>query len=127
MSESFTVLVVEDEDELRDIYKDFLEDIPNIGDIILCNSSEDALEKISQKKLHLIISDYSLPDYNGVELFKKIQSKQEARNVPFILVSGYLSEETIKEAKSCGLKYAFTKPVEPQKLEAAINQILLKT
>ena len=47
------------------------------------------MEHYGAKFLDLIITDYQMPDFNGVDFVKKVKSKKDFQNIPIILLSQY--------------------------------------
>ena len=69
--------------------------------------------------LDLLISDIELPDGSGLELMREIGDGQ---NVPGIAMSGFGSEEDIRFSREAGFAVHLTKPIDVNRLEAAIAQ-----
>jgi DNA-binding response OmpR family regulator len=78
----------------------------------------------SNPKVNLIILDITLPDGNGLELFKKIIKKLE---IPTIFLTAKDDEETIVECLNTGAEDYMTKPFSTKELLARINKILLRS
>ena len=82
-----TILIVDDEKNLLKLYeKEFAEEGYHV---ITAGSGPEALQKIQQDPLDLVILDIRMPDLNGVETLKKIM--ESASTVPVILNSAYTS------------------------------------
>jgi DNA-binding response OmpR family regulator len=82
-----TILIVDDEKNLLRLYeKEFAEEGYHV---ITASSGPEALQKIQQGALDLVILDIRMPDLNGVETLKKIM--ESTSNVPVILNSAYTS------------------------------------
>ncbi len=123
MSKS-SILVVEDEEDLKEIYQEFLEDMDIFKSIIFASDVREALKKIENQKFHLIITDLNIPNGSGLDVIRRMKKISLNKTLKVILVSGFISKETLAEAKALGLKYALTKPVDPEKLEKIIKQVL---
>jgi CheY-like chemotaxis protein len=48
----------------------------------------EAYELIKQARPDVVVSDYRMPRLNGVELYRKMKSSPDTRDIPFVLVSG---------------------------------------
>src|SRR5262249_36982743 len=82
-----TILIVDDEKNLLKLYeKEFIEEGYHV---MTASSGPEALQKIQQGPLDLVILDIRMPDLNGVETLKKIM--ESASTVPVILNSAYTS------------------------------------
>lgn len=71
----------------------------NVKFIQACNGAE-AMEKIRNENIHLILLDYSLPDVNGLELMEKI--REESKEIPIVMITGWGDEKVATEAMKKG-------------------------
>ena len=79
------ILVVDDEESIRFLYREELEEE---GYIVECaKNGEEALEKLSDFKPDLISLDIKMPVMDGIEALKRIREKE--RHLPIILCSAY--------------------------------------
>ncbi|MEQ1875246.1 MAG: response regulator [Bdellovibrionia bacterium] len=96
-----TILVVDDEDELRQLIAASL--VIRGFDVIEASSGTEAFRVYVERKPDLILSDVRMPNGNGAELLTQIRAK--GFDVPFILMSGYtdLSREQAVQAGAAAL------------------------
>ena len=80
-----SILVVDDEQNIRFLYKEELED--NGYSVSVATTGEEALEKLNESIPDLIILDIKLPGIDGIETMRKI--KDEKGDIPIILCSAY--------------------------------------
>lgn len=115
------IVVIDDEVELTRLYAALLE--PQYK-VIQFNSSSLFLKALVNKELspNLIICDYKMPDMSGLEMMKK--SQEMGFKIPFILLSGYLTKESILEALSFGVFSILEKPVQFEILAKNIESLL---
>ena len=73
----------------------------------------------------VIISDYSMPEMNGIDLATKVFSMRE--NMPFIMSTGLGSGFNDKKAKDLGISCMLPKPYVIEQLKDAILSALAKT
>lgn len=69
-------------------------------DTDVVSSREAFLKALNSKSHDIVLADYSLPNWSGLEALKMVQ--QEAKDIPFILVTGTLGEETAVECLKQG-------------------------
>ena len=81
----YTILVVDDEENIRWLYKEELED--EGYRIAAAASGEEALDLVSELKPDLVIMDIKMPGISGVDALIKI--KEIDKNIPVILCSAY--------------------------------------
>ena len=79
------ILVVDDEENIRFLYKEELEDEGFAVD--LAKNGEEVLEKVENFQEDLITLDIKMPGLNGIEVLKRI--REQKRNLPIILCSAY--------------------------------------
>lgn len=77
----------------------------------------------ARRKFDLLISDIGLPDGTGLELMRQIRAIQEIEG---IALSGYGMEEDIRRSKEAGFRDHLTKPVNIQKLQGLIHEVVGK-
>jgi signal transduction histidine kinase/ligand-binding sensor domain-containing protein/DNA-binding response OmpR family regulator len=85
-----TVLLIEDNDELRTYLKENLKDSFHILEAV---NGKDGWQKALSMHPKLIVSDISMPEMNGVELCKKIKADPRTAFIPVILLTALTTEE----------------------------------
>jgi CheY-like chemotaxis protein len=114
------ILIVEDEQDLLDIFEECL---LNLGAIVTkANNGEVAFDCLENLKFDLIISDIEMPKLDGIGLLKKINST--FRTPPIFLFLSGNQDFNLKELLSLGAKDLIPKPFEINKL---IDTILKHT
>lgn len=79
-----------------------------------------ALSAIESARFDILISDIELPDGTGLELMHDLGG---GRTLPGIAISGFGSEEDLKQSASAGFAEHLTKPIDLNRLEAAIRRV----
>ncbi|WP_336025167.1 hybrid sensor histidine kinase/response regulator [Halobellus salinisoli] len=100
-ADTIRVLHVDDEPGLVDMAATFLEREDNRIDVRTANSPTDGLEILGDYELDCIVSDYDMPQTNGIEFLEAV--REEYPELPFILYTGKGSEEIASEAISSGV------------------------
>jgi PAS domain S-box-containing protein len=122
-----TILLVDDQKVLLDITRLFLE---KGGDIAVDTalSAQEALGLLSQKKYDAIVSDYEMPEMDGIEFLKTI--KGQGVEKPFIIFTGRSREEIVIEALNSGADFYLQKGSDPKvqfaELKNMIQQAVLR-
>ncbi len=90
------------------------------------NSCTKAIE-IAQKVLpDLIITDWDMPEINGIQMMKAIKAIEPTKDIPFVVASGVMiTSENLKIALEAGAVDFLRKPIDPIELQARINSALL--
>lgn len=81
-----------------------------------------ALQALSHGEIELIISDFKMPGMTGLEFLGLL--KEEAYDIPLIMVTGFASIEHAVSAIKAGAVDYITKPVRPEQLEHAVTKAL---
>jgi len=106
MPEQIRVLYVDDEPALLELGKSFLE--KEDGFVVdTAESAALALAYLSGNSCDAIVSDYQMPEVNGIEFLKTVRGS--GRTVPFILFTGRGREEVVIEAINNGVDFYLQK------------------
>ena len=120
VNEMKPVLIVEDEDIVRESLRDWLK---NAGyEVETAEEGEEALEKIERKEFSVAVLDLRLPGKDGLEVLKEATEKDP--KIKGIVVTAYPSVETAVEAMKMGAIDYIVKPFAPDALERKIQEVL---
>jgi CheY-like chemotaxis protein len=123
-SESPLILLVDDEDVLRNITHDYLE---SVGfRVMAATNGKEALELASQETPDLVIMDMLMPIMDGMEALQKIRnhSNPALSQVPIIAMSGLAVPAERDKCMIAGADACLVKPFGIKQLEMAMNQFL---
>lgn len=103
-----TIVIVDDEEMVLTSLRSFL-NLETDYNIVTFLSSVEALEFIKKNEIHLVISDYLMPEMNGIEFL--LQVRELFPQVPRIILTGYADKENaIKAINEVGLYHYIEKP-----------------
>ena len=110
------ILIIEDEEAIADLEKDYLE--LSGFEVQICNRGDEGLQTAMSEEFDLIVLDLMLPGMNGFEICKKIR---EEKNIPIIMVSA--KKDDIDKIRGLGLGADdyMTKPFSPSELVARVK------
>jgi two-component system NtrC family response regulator len=91
-------------------------------EVMVCSNGNEAKAVIDHQPVELIISDYMMPNMNGVQLLKVL--REEGREIPFILITAYGSIDSTMEAIKLGTVEYLTKPFHPEEIILAAQKAL---
>lgn len=105
------ILLVEDDEFIRDLYKKELERAGLPTDA--CANGKEGLTAITQNVYDLILLDIMLPDMNGLDILKQVKLNQNNKNTKVVLLTNLGQDAVIKEAFALGaigylLKLSYT-------------------
>jgi len=104
------ILYVDDEPGLLDIGRLFLEESGSFC-VDTTTQSKEAIKLIRKSNYEAIVSDYQMPEMNGIELLKEV--RKEFPNLPFILFTGRGREEVVIQAINNGVTFYLQKGGSP--------------
>ncbi|QUG84690.1 response regulator transcription factor [Bacillus nitratireducens] len=114
-----TILIVEDEDILREIMKDYL---LNEGyNVLEAIDGKEALSIFEEHEIHLIILDIMLPELDGWSVCRRIRKKS---NVPIIMLTARVDEDDTLLGFELGADDYVTKPYSPPILLARAKRLI---
>jgi two-component system chemotaxis response regulator CheY len=86
----------------------------------------EALSKLAQEEVDLIITDVNMPRMDGFTFISRVRAQQNMLNVPIIVLSTEREDHDLERGKSVGANLYLTKPVKPQVLVDHVRQLLDK-
>lgn len=92
--------------------------------ILTAEDGVEALEKLKEHEVTLIVSDWMMPRMNGVEFCKALRVDQAISHIPFILLTAKTDTNSKIEGMDCGADAYIEKPFSVQYLEACIKNLL---
>ncbi len=118
------ILVIDDEQDIRDIFKDRLEKAGY--NPILAENGEEAISLLrsgdNMINVGVILCDIRMPKVNGIECIKFL--RQEAPGIPIVVITGYPDSELATKLIAQGVKEYLVKPVDKEKMLDVINKIV---
>ncbi len=117
------VLVIDDEESVRDAFTDALEDMPYV--VETASSGEEALEKAKSSPADLVFLDLKMPGMDGVEVLHSIRELDEA--VPIYIVTAFHSEflDRLQAAEEEGLAFQLLhKPIGQEAIRKVAAAVL---
>ena len=115
------ILVVDDDDRIRGLLKDYLEDNNYI--VSTAENAEEAKNKLEYFKFDLIILDVMMPGQNGYDLTKDVKKKMK---IPIILLTAKGEVENRIKGLELGADDYLGKPFEPKELLLRVKNIINK-
>lgn len=119
------VLVVDDQNSVRQMTRMTLEEL-GFKHIHEAENGVKAMETASVQPLDLIISDFNMPEMDGLGLLRAVRGHPVARKVPFILLTGRGDRELVVKAAQAGVNNYLVKPFTAAILRGKIEQVIGK-
>ena len=116
---SLTLLCVDEDAASQILYKDIFENIVN--KIIFAKDGEDGYEKYLSDSIDIIISDYDMPNLNGLDMIKRIRTSN--KDIPIILVTDIMEADVIVKALQLHVNNLIKKPIVAQEVINALESV----
>lgn len=118
-----TVLVVDDEPDLREAIKQFLQDTVKGIRVLMAPSGQAGLAILEAEPVDVILTDYKMPDMDGLEFLSaaRLRAPRAAR----VLITAFPDTElAIKAVNEGGVESFFTKPFIPGQVIGVVKSLL---
>jgi CheY-like chemotaxis protein len=114
------VLVVDDEEQIRELLREFL-----IGlgyEVLVAANGEEAIEVAQRERPHLILLDIRMPELDGVETCVRLKTHEKTRSIPVIIATAF--GDTLAEALDAGADDFVSKPFQLEEIGLRIKSLL---
>jgi two-component system, cell cycle response regulator DivK len=119
---SKVVLVVEDQEDNRQILRDLL---GSVGyEMVEAGDGAAALERAKEHRPDLILMDIQLPIMDGYEATRRLKADPSLKSIPVIVITSYALSGDEDKARAAGCDDYVTKPYSPRQLLAKVRQYL---
>ena len=116
-----TILIVEDDDEIRGYLNS---ELSSIYKIMECSNGRDGYEMLLAKQPDLVISDIMMPEMDGITLCRKVKQNVNINHIPVILLTAKSASEDRHEGLDIGADAYVLKPFHLDDLIHQINNII---
>ncbi|NHN85011.1 response regulator [Acetobacter musti] len=115
-------LIVDDQTSIRTILRNSLAQI-GIIQVSERKNGKDAVDYLDGNSVHLIISDFNMPEMNGLELLKAVRTNPKTQKTAFIILTGEASKDLVQEAVKGGVNNFLAKPYTVAKLKSVLEAV----
>lgn len=125
-NEKISVLVVDDEPNIRDTLITFLDMMEIFTTIVQASDGAEASLKLKNQTFDLVITDLMMPKVKGIELVERIirEDKSNKTKTPIMILSGNVTSEEVEKALAFGVKYVLTKPCTAEQFMEKVETVL---
>jgi two-component system chemotaxis response regulator CheY len=120
---SIKILIVDDSITIRRIITNALKTV-GFTETIEASNGKEALEKLTSGKVDFIITDWNMPEMNGLDLIKEIRANPVYSSMPILMITTRGTEHDVVEALQAKVNSYIMKPFTPQELKEKIEGIL---
>ncbi len=116
------VMVVDDQASMRAMIRRALQDL-GFRDVRDKGCAREAFDAIRTDRVHLIVSDYNMPDMDGIELLKAVREDPVIGKTVFIMLTGSSDRDIVQRAAALGVNNYLVKPFAPAALKEKIERV----
>jgi two-component system, OmpR family, response regulator ResD len=118
------ILLIEDEEYIRDLYKRQL-DLAGLATDGFGTGNE-GLAALKQNHYDLVMLDIMLPDTNGLQILKEIKNSEATKNIPVVMLTNLGQDAVIKEGFELGAEgYLLKSSYTPNQIVEEIKNVLI--
>lgn len=99
-------------------------DAIGIRNVATATDGKSAIAALARAPAHLVISDYNMPEMDGLHLLHYLRSTPQTQKVGFLLITGRADPAIINKGKQLGMNNFIAKPFQPADLRSAIESIV---
>ena len=123
MTKTKTIMIVDDSASLRQVASIVLKGAGY--ELIEACDGSDALARLNDHKVHLIISDVNMPVMDGIAFMKAVKSLPNHKFTPIVMLTTTSQEDKRQEAREAGVKAWMVKPFDKDKLLEVVSRFAL--
>jgi CheY-like chemotaxis protein len=118
-----TILIVDDEPSVRLFLRSALKPLP--VRILDASNGLDAMNLIEQEKPSLVVTDYQMPDWDGLEVCHQIRKRPDLQHIKIVLITGQATSPFLLDAVNHGIvTAALPKPADINELQQLSKRLL---
>ncbi len=122
---AYNILIVDDSFPMRAVIKKIIKASGfDIGEFFEAGNGKEALQVMDQQWLDLVLTDYNMPDMNGLELLKAMKHSDTLADIPVVIVTTEKGDRRMEAFFSQGAVAYVKKPFTPEQIKAHLNRIL---
>jgi two-component system chemotaxis response regulator CheY len=117
------ILAVDDSPTMRRIIINTLKRA-GFQDVVEASDGKDALAKLKTDKFNFVITDWNMPEMDGLTFVSTLRADPDFQSLPVLMVTTRSVKEDIIEAMKAGVNNYIVKPFTPETLAEKINKVL---
>lgn len=118
------VLIIDDQTTGRTILQKIIQQVDDKLDVTALGSPLEALDWVEQHEPDLIITDYRMPQIDGIELIRAIRKKPQCESVPIMMITVVSEKEVRYEALEAGATAFLTRPIDQIECRTSCRNLL---
>lgn len=125
INKDLNILIVDDFPTMRRIVRSLLKEL-GFTNVDEAEDGQEALTKLRGGGFEFVVSDWNMPNLDGLEMLKQIRADGDLKNLPVLMVTAEAKKENIIAAAHAGASGYVVKPFTAATLEEKLNKIFEK-
>lgn len=121
--DDISVLIVDDSPLSQKYISKILHDV-GIEQLTYADNGKQALDFLNKHYFDLIVTDYNMPEMDGLQLTTTIRSSSNQKTIPIIMVTSEKNKSRLAAVKQAGLSAVLDKPFDPKSIRELILHLL---
>lgn len=117
------IITVDDSSTMRRIIKNTLQKL-GFESILEAGNGVEALEVMAKNKIDIIITDWNMPEMDGLTFVKTVRQKDQYKDTPILMITTEAAKEDILTALRSGVNNYVVKPFTPDTLQEKVFKLL---
>ena len=93
-------------------------------DVSVAENGKDALAKLNNGKVDMVITDLNMPEMDGIELIKKLRAMPDYKFTPIVMLTTESQELKKQEGRQAGASGWIVKPFSPEQLLGVVKKFV---
>jgi two-component system, chemotaxis family, chemotaxis protein CheY len=119
------ILIVDDSKTIRSMVKRTVRMIGlDVGDLYEAANGIEALAKLCEHEVAVMLVDINMPKMNGIQLLKRMKENDKLKDIPIVIASTEGSQKRIDQLRELGVAGYVRKPFQPEQLREVLIPLL---
>ena len=123
LRDQIRIMVVDDMSTSRGLITQALDGF-GVRNITTAENGKQALQALATHPVHLVISDYNMPEMDGLQLLHHLRATPKTKGVGFILITGRAEQQIIDHGKKLAMNNYIKKPFQPEQLRSCLETVV---
>jgi two-component system chemotaxis response regulator CheY len=125
---AYNVLIVDDSTPMRAVIKKIVKASGfNAGQFFEAINGLEAMEVLNNEWIDLVLTDYNMPDMNGLELVEEMNKNEDLKSIPSVMITTEGSRERVEKFIAKGVLDYIKKPFTPEQIKQKLKHLMGET
>ena len=125
---AYNILIVDDSTPMRALIKKVVKASGfDVGEFFEAANGKEACQVLEDAWLDLVLTDYNMPEMNGLELLEAMQQDETHKSIPVVMITTEGSQQRIEEFMTKGAADYIKKPFTPDEIKQKLSVIMGET